>query len=139
MKNYLSISLALVATFLLSFTAIAQKKADPWPEKAAFHHIMATTFHPAEEGNFAPIKKGSGDMVAKAKAWLNSTPPAEFNKPEIKAKLKQLYEESMALDKMVKGNATDEQLKPVLAKLHDRFHEIIGMCSKDEKEAEQHH
>ena len=138
MKNFLAFSLAFITTLFFSFSATAQKKADNWPAKTAFHQIMATTFHHSEDGNFEPIRKGSGEMVAKAKAWMESTPPAAFKKPEIKVKLKQLYAESMALDKLVKSKASDEQLKGTLSKLHDRFHEIIGMCTKEEKEEARH-
>ncbi len=141
MKNYLSISLMFLASMFFATTTNAQdkktQKADSWPEKAAFHAVMSTTFHPAEEGNLQPIKTRSEELVKAATAWMNSTPPAEFNKPEIKEKLKYLYAESVELDRLVKSGAGDEQLKGVLSKLHDRFHEIVGLCRKDGK-AEEH-
>lgn len=125
---------ALILTFLMVnvlHTARAQGKVE-WPERTAFHSVMSTTFHPAEDGNLEPIKKRSGEMVQKAKEWKESTPPPAFNKPVIKKKLKLLYKESKALDKMVKEKASDEKIKKALFKLHDRFHQIVEACSPDE-------
>ena len=137
MKNFLSISVALIATFLFTNPIKSQTKPDSWPQKKAFHDVMSTTFHPSEEGNLEPIKKRSGEMAQKAEEWLKSTPPAEFDKPIVKEKLKLLYKESKALDKLVKSKASDEEIKTALAKLHDRFHEIVSACG-DEDEKHKH-
>jgi len=81
---------------------------------------MSTTFHPAEEGKLEPIKTRSAELAAAASAWLKSTPPAEFNKPAILAKLKLLDAESAALDALIKGKkATDAEITAALTKLHD--------------------
>jgi hypothetical protein len=36
--------------------ASAQSTFDKWPAIKEFHDVMSETFHPAEEGNLAPIK-----------------------------------------------------------------------------------
>ncbi|MFH1004887.1 MAG: hypothetical protein V1781_05270 [Bacteroidota bacterium] len=131
MKNYLFVLVAVIAAFLFTNVTKSQSKHnDSWPEKTAFHSVMSSTFHPSEEGNLEPIKRRSKEMVQKAKEWMESTPPADFNKPTIKEKLKLLYQESKTLNKLVKSKTSDEEIKTALAKLHDRFHEIVIICGK---------
>jgi hypothetical protein len=122
---------AMMAAFMISAMAFAQPKPSDWAELKEFHGVMSQTFHPAEEGKLDPIKSRSGEMVEKAVAWQKSSPPAEFNKPEIKKELKDLVKGSKELDKMVKKSASDADLTQKLVSLHDVFHNIIGMC-KDE-------
>ena len=60
-------------------------KTSEWKEKTEFHKIMSQTFHPAEEGNFAPIKSRIDEMETKEVAFKNSEIPADFgNKDAIK-------------------------------------------------------
>ncbi|MCX6232446.1 MAG: hypothetical protein NTZ33_12995 [Bacteroidetes bacterium] len=139
MKKIISISIVLIAAFIFANNGRAQKKPDNWPQKTAFHTVMANTFHPSEEGNLEPIKKRSGEMVQKAEEWMKSTPPAEFNTPKVKEKLKLLYNESVALDKLVKSKASDKKITATLAKLHDRFHEIVEVCKHEDKEDDHKH
>jgi len=139
MKKALSITLLLIATTIFNSVCLAQEKKVEWPERTAFHGVMSTTFHPSEEGNLVPIKTRSGEMVEKAEAWMKSTPPSEFNNKTVKKKLKQLYNESKALDKLVKNKGTDAEIKAALAKLHDRFHEIVEICHHKEGEKKHDH
>lgn len=113
---------------VMSVLAMAQTKPNDWKELSAFHDVMSETFHPAEEGKLEPIKSRSGEMVNAAKTWKKSTPPTEFNKPEIQTSLDKLVKGSKELDKMVKKNATDAELTKKLTDLHDVFHEIVGLC-----------
>lgn len=113
----------------------AETKPSSWAELKAYHGVMAATFHPAEGGNLEPVKTRSGELASVAKAWMLSTPPADFNKPAIVDKLKLLQAESVALDTLVKGKkATDAEIKAALFKLHDRFHEIVGACRDEGKD-----
>lgn len=105
-----------------------EKKSAEWKEMDDFHFVMAETFHPAEEGDFEPIKSKSEEMAKSAETWKNSTPPSEFDKPEIAEKLALLVSESAELDEFVKTNPSDEDLFKKLNALHDRFHEIMGAC-----------
>ncbi len=120
--------LAMLTLVLLTAGAFAQPKPGDWAELKAFHGVMSETFHPAEEGKLEPIKTRSGEMVEKAVTWQKSTPPAEFNKPEIKKELKNLVKGAKELDKMVKKNAADADLTKKLSSLHDVFHNIVGLC-----------
>ena len=137
------ISLVLATTILsfLSFvdTTKAQEKKVQWPEWKAFHTVMAATFHPSEEGNFEPIRKQSRELVAKAEEWLKSTPPKEFDKPEIKVLLTKLRDESVAVNNMVIAKASDKELGKALAELHERFHSVVGACTNEGGEHHEHH
>lgn len=136
-NNLLSICIFISALFISNF-AVSQNKPASWVELKAYHSIMSSTFHPSEEGNLEPIKARSGELAEAAKAWNKSTPPAEFNKPTVKETLKHLEEESITLDKLIKEKkATDAEIKAVLEKLHDRFHEVVGAC-KNEGEEHEH-
>jgi len=116
------------SAIMISVLAMAQPKPSDWKELSAFHDIMSETFHPAEEGKLDPIKTRSHEMVDAAKKWQKSTPPSEFDKPEIKNALSKLVSGSKELEKMVKKNATDTDLTKKLTDLHDVFHEIVGLC-----------
>lgn len=114
----------------------AQSKFDSWQALKDFHKVMSQTFHPSEEGNLKPIKSRSGEMVEKANALKKSTIPAEFDKKEVRAAVKQLAKDSKKLDKMIKKNATDAEITTSLSALHDVFHQIVGLCSS---EGHEHH
>ncbi|HMP91860.1 MAG TPA: hypothetical protein PKD90_03260 [Phnomibacter sp.] len=120
--------LCVLGLSLVAARAQAQTKPGDWKELKDFHGVMSETFHPAEEGKLDPIKQRSAEMVQKATTWKKSTPPAEFNKPEIQKSLTKLVKGSKELDKMVKKSASDEALTKKLTDLHDVFHEIVGLC-----------
>jgi superoxide dismutase len=122
-----------VSNYYKSATAKKKGKFDDWQALKDFHKVMSQTFHPSEEGNLEPIKKRSGEMVEKAELLAKSVIPAEFNTKEVIAAVQKLATESKKLDAMVKGKKSDQELTAALAKLHDVFHEIIGLCSNEEQ------
>jgi hypothetical protein len=71
-------------------------------------------------------------MVDKAAAWEKSTAPEGYNKKAVSTTLKKLVTGAKEIDKMVKANATDEELVSKLTKLHDVFHEIMEKCRKED-------
>ncbi len=115
-------------------TAITKKKGkfDDWQALKDFHRVMSQTFHPSEEGNLQPIKERSGEMVQKAGLLAKSIIPAEFDSKEVTAAVKKLQTDSKKLDKLVKAKKSDKELREALIKLHDAFHEIIGLCSNED-------
>lgn len=138
MKTSSFFKLATLVALLLTAGYAAEMKPGSWAELKGYHSVMSTTFHPAEEGKLEPIKTRSAELAAAASAWLKSTPPAEFNKPAILAKLKLLDTESAALDALIKSKkASDAEITAALTKLHDRFHEIVGACSDEIKAAKK--
>ncbi len=127
MKKIIQLLSATLFLLVAAFTN-AQNKID-WKEKSDFHTVMSQTFHPVEEGNFAPIKARSQELLDKAKAWKSSSIPTDFKQVKgIKASLKQLVSGAKLLNKQVKGNASDEVIKKELTALHDVFHTIVGLC-----------
>ncbi len=107
--------------------------SDKWAELENYHEIMSQTFHPAEEGKFAPIRKLAGELATRAQKWLESTPPKIYDAPEIRAILVKLNRESKALADSIANGTSDEQIKKYLTALHDRFHEIMGACREEKK------
>jgi hypothetical protein len=102
---------------------------ESWKEMDAFHEVMAATYHPMEEGDFKPVRSRAAEMATKAKQWSDSKPPKELNTAKIKDSLAKLLRDSQALELMVKKNAKDDKIKIALTALHERFHEIVGLCS----------
>jgi hypothetical protein len=121
----------MFATITLPGPVHAQQKAK-WNELDAFHDVMAQTFHPAEEGKLEPIRSRSQEMVDKAIAWKNAAAPEGFDKNAVKENLSKLVKGAREINKLVKKNAPDKDLKEKLSALHDIFHEIVEKCEKEE-------
>jgi hypothetical protein len=117
---------------------LSQGKLQDWQELVAFHKVMSQTFHPSEEGNLEPIKTRIGEMVEKAKTLQTSKIPADFNNKKVKKAVAKLYKDSKALEKKIKAGASDDEIKISLTKLHDVFHEIVGLCSANEEHDHDH-
>lgn len=103
---------------------------DSWPALKDFHKVMSQTFHPAETGDFKPLRLRSNEFLAKALLLKNSTPPVSLNKPAIQAAMDKLVKESAAIQKAVQKNAKDETLKKLITQAHDTFHVIQGLCNE---------
>ncbi|GAA4056496.1 hypothetical protein GCM10022388_23950 [Flavobacterium chungnamense] len=115
-----------------NYKAATKGKFDDWQALKDFHKIMSQTFHPSEEGNLEPIRKRSGEMVEKANLLAKSIIPDEFNKKEVVAAVQKLATDSKKLDKLVRSKKSDKELTESLTKLHDVFHEIIGLCTNED-------
>ena len=134
----LRISILLV-TMVSAMVSFGQAKKPEWKEQKDYHTVMAATFHPAEEGNFAPLKAKSAELAKKATAWSKSVYPAGYDKAAIAPLLKKLVAESKLLDKKVKAGASNKDLNKLITALHDRFHEITEKCNAgDEHEGHDH-
>ena len=129
-------TLALATDFEPAAMTASAQDSDKWNELNAFHDVMSATFHPIEEGDFKPVRSRAGEMAAKAKQWADSTPPRVYNKREIKAKVVKLAQDSNVLAALATSKASDTQIKESLNALHDRFHEIAGLC-RDAKKQDQ--
>jgi len=128
LKAFLVLALIIVAN-----SVSAQSTFDKWPAIKEFHEVMSQTFHPAEEGNLAPIKARSEEMMNKAAMLLKSDIPTEFRTDAILASAERLQLKSKALHKLVKSNGTDAAIVKSITDLHDTFHEIVGLCSDAKK------
>ncbi|MEL1244025.1 hypothetical protein AAEO56_07115 [Flavobacterium sp. DGU11] len=127
MKNAIMIIMLLTAGLVK-----AQSKFDSWPELKAFHQVMSQTFHPSEEGNLEPVKKRSGELHQKAADLKKAKIPAEFRSDKIEEAINTLEKDSKALHKLIASGGNDQEITKKLSLLHDTFHEIVGLCNKEE-------
>lgn len=121
---------------LISFSTInkAQSLMEKWPELKAFHTVMSQTFHPSEEGNLQPIKERSTELLEKANALAKSTIPADYKNERIADAVKRLALGADKLNTAIKNKKmNDAEITQALSKLHDVFHEIIGLCKNEGK------
>ena len=124
-----------LAVILLAFVPVVcfgQKEKTQWAEMKAFHTLMAASFHPAEEGNFAPLKAKAEELFNAAKTWQKSEIPSGFKPAETKDALRKLVIECGAVHKAVLSNKSDEELKRMITAAHDIFHTIVGECRNAE-------
>jgi hypothetical protein len=115
---------------LLPFFSIAQNKKPSWPEMKKFHSFMASTFHPAEEGDLKPLKEKADSLYIAAEEWKASAVPASFKTEETKTALAQLTEKCVAIKAAIADKKTDDDLKKMISEAHDIFHHIVGECRK---------
>ena len=121
----LFLMLALSFTALPVFSQVAK-----WIEMENFHAVMSVSFHPAEENNLQPLKLKSADLLSKAKAWQKSAAPEGFNADVTKPILKKLVKQCKLIKTAVNDNKADADLKVMITKAHDIFHEIKEKCKK---------
>lgn len=101
---------------------------DGWKELNAYHKMMASTFHPAEDGDFKPIKERSKEFVEAARLLNMSIIPKSFNTPEVKKTLADILKGTEEVHKLVTKKAKDAAILERLTKLHDTFHIVQGLC-----------
>ncbi len=121
MKTLFSLLFLLVAS-----TAFSQKS--DWKEMHDFHGVISKTFHPAEEGNLQPVKDSSAALLSAAKKWQSSKVPAGYDAEVASPILKKLVTDCEEVGKAVKANQSDEELKKLITRTHDTFHEIMEKC-----------
>ena len=132
MKSFKTLFTVLALVLMANFSS-AQAKND-WKEKNDFHKVMSQTFHPAEEGNFAPIRSRINEMLDKSEAFKNSEIPAEFShQKEIKNNLKKLVKQTKSFKKKINKGASDADLKADFIALHDTFHQVVGLCKAEDE------
>ena len=123
----------VLALLVITSSISAQSTFEKWPAIKEFHQVMSQTFHPAEEGNLAPIKARSEEMMNKAALLLKSDIPEAFKTSAILASAEKLQLKSRALHKLVISKAPDATILKSITDLHDTFHEIVGLCSDSKK------
>ncbi len=127
------IRLTVLALIAFVTASIAQTKPAPWAEMKNFHHFMSTTFHPAEEGNFAPLREKADSLLTAAKQWQAAKLPAGYKPKETKAALDKLVKQCGEVKELVAKNATDAELKKYITIAHDVFHTIAEECRDEAK------
>lgn len=132
----MKLTIAILSFALFSAGAFAQetKKSlmDSWPALKEFHKVMSETFHPSEEGNLTPIKTRISELNEKAKNLSLSEFPAEVNAEKMKEVTAMLLNQVSTLSIMISDGKKDQEIKAYLSKVHETFHEIVGLCKQDE-------
>lgn len=123
----------ILALVVMANSVSAQSTFDKWPAVKEFHDVMSETFHPAEEGNLAPIKARSEEMMTKAAALLTAPKPTEFKTRAIAEASEKLKDKSSALHDLIIAKGSDDAIVKSLTDMHDVFHEIVGLCSETKK------
>jgi superoxide dismutase len=105
---------------------------DAWVELKDFHKVMAQTFHPAEEGNFDPIRLRATEMVLNGETLKNGKLPASYDSPTIRKALDELVKQAKVVQELVsKSNTKNEKIMAELTKVHDAFHVVEGLCKEE--------
>ncbi|MEO6488934.1 MAG: hypothetical protein ABIO04_03250 [Ferruginibacter sp.] len=131
MKLFLR-SLVIVLAMIPAISFAQTSKAATWPEMKRFHAVMAGTFHPAEEGNFMPLRSKADSLLVAAKAWQVSDIPANYKPVETKETLEKLVEQCKLITSAVEAKADDKQLLGLITEAHEIFHKVAGECKKAE-------
>lgn len=117
------------------------KQTDVWEELEAFHQSIALTFHPAEDGDFEPVKNDSDELVEAAQKLSTSKLPAFFEKienKELKTELQmtfqKLVKQSKELHNLVEEKkSTNKELLVKLHNLHSTYHHIEELNNQAQK------
>lgn len=135
----------LLTLFCLSFIFFASSfkayQIDVWEDLEVFHQAIALTFHPAEDGDFEPIRNDSKELLEAAQNLSKSKLPTYFEKSENDAtkkellqNIQQLLEQSEALHKLAQDKTTtNEMLLNALKQLHATYHRIEEVNSTAKK------
>jgi superoxide dismutase len=107
---------------------LSEIEKDNWMALKDFHKVMAQTYHPAEEGDFVPLRTRSGELLAKAILFSNSKPPVSKDKPAVHKALADLAEQCEKIYELVEKNAKDAVLMKEITKAHDLFHQVEELC-----------
>ncbi len=125
--------LTFIAAIFFTITSFAQSRFENWPEMKTFHSVLSETFHPAEEGDLQPIKNRSHEMFLNAKLINKSPVPDGVNNEQMRKTLKRLEKETDKLNALVVRDEQNTAIMKQLTIVHDTFHEIAGMCKKENK------
>jgi superoxide dismutase len=112
---------------------LKELEKDNWLAIKDFHKVMAQTFHPAEEKNFAPLRTRSGELYAKAILLKNSTPPASANNERVQEALARLEKQCLEIHTLVQKpskniEAQNALLLEKITKAHDIKRQVEGLC-----------
>jgi len=123
----------LVCASFSACLSFAQAKFENWPQMKKFQSTLTETFKPAEKGDMTPIRSRSHELYQNAKLVNKMPVPQAVDNDQLRSTLKKLERETDKLNALV---VREEQTPTVMKQfniVHDTFHEITGMCTKEEK------
>ena len=112
----------------LNAPLLARIEKENWPEKNAFHRVLAQTFNAAEKGDFKPLRNLNGSLYAQAILLQDSDVPKPVVKPEVLLALVRLEKKCGQLNKLVRKNAREKALMKTIVAVRDIFQELQGFC-----------
>lgn len=125
-----SIFTAILLIAVGPLACFSQKEKPSWPEMKTFHSYMASSFHPAEEGNLAPLKAKADSLYIAATQWSETAIPSNFKPVETKAELTKLVAQCTIVKDAVAAKKDDKELTRLITEAHEIFHKIVGECRK---------
>lgn len=136
MRNIFGFVFLLVVGFSCSPKAEkvdgAQSESGDWKEMDDFHMVMAESYHPyRDSANLAPVKTFAREMVTLAETWSTSKLPARVDNEDVKSKIQELKEATVALADLVEIGS-DEAIGTSLTHVHDTFHHLQEAWYKKE-------
>jgi hypothetical protein len=111
---------------LVSNNKIFAQEDFTWQPENSFHATAMHAFHGAEMNKLQPARDSAIAILSKAEAWKNAVIPADYNTAEIKPLLQTLYNECKAINDAVIAKKPDDELKPLVLKAHETFHQVIN-------------
>ena len=117
----------LLALCLLASSFGYAQKAE-WKAMQDFHAVMSPTFHPAEENNLKPTRENAQKLLLVDQKCQKSKVPAGFNAVLAQPILKKLVKDCSMVAHAVKAKKSDAELKQLITKAHDTFHEFAEKC-----------
>lgn len=125
--KYIKSLLAIVAFFTISSVS-AQSITEKWKQLNDYHELLSKTFHPAEDGNFDPIKNSSEELVVKAEALDLKTMPQELRTSQLDETIAVLKKQTKTVNDLVQKKAPNAEIMRAFQNLHDVFHRIVEIC-----------
>jgi hypothetical protein len=123
-------SFLAIALLFSIHTVSAQSITEKWKQMHDYHELLSKTFHPAEEGNFEPIKKASEDLVLKAEALDFKTMPEDLRTNKVEETIALLKKQTKTVNDLVQRKAPNAEIMRAFENLHDIFHRIVEICEK---------
>ena len=125
------IFIPLVILFI-TLIGFSQEKPSGWKELDDFHAIVAPVFHTFEKGNFHAAKDSAGLVLDRARSWQASNIPPGLDASIYKPLIDKLVAQCLLVYDAVQTKKTDEELKPLLRKAHNTFHEILAKYNQSD-------
>lgn len=132
--NIMKKALFIILAFIFTTNLFAQKEeAISWKELKDFHDMVSPIYHNSEKGNFATVRDSSKLLLKRAQTLNKAVLPEGMNKTTFKPLTKKLVADTKEVNAAVKAKKTDAEIKPLLHKVHEDFHEILEKSEGDKK------
>lgn len=120
----------IMVAALIATISFSQNKTTTWKQLDDFHELVTPVFHTFEKGNYHAAKDSAGLVLERAKKWQAAPIPTELDSKIYKPLLDRLVLECSLVYSTVQAKKPDDELKPLLRKAHNTFHEILGKYTK---------